>query len=166
MAKAGFPRGMVDRFERDMIDVVAIAEPFVELAPKIVTPEVTRAARAGIGPDGERYPAYSDAYKKRKNAASGTQREFMVGIGKKGGLHMLSPSNFKWVISGKEVQLIWTGKKNQGDYGIVHHEGRGKMPRRTWMHLLAPRTRKIIDQFLRRLIKQRTDNFNAKYGKK
>lgn len=161
MAKSGFKRGVVNRFVRDLVDTTDIAEAFVEGAD-IVTRRVISEAMDGVGPDGIRFIPYSAEYKKRKDKASGQSRAWLRGLNKPG-RHMLERDNFRWFTLKGGVQLVWTAKGNQGDYAEVHNEGEGKMPKREWMHLEAPKTAAAIDTLLGVAFDEKIDKFNRKY---
>lgn len=170
MAKAGLQGG--EEFIRDVVEWASMADAFVSLAPKTITPSVTQSARRGEGPGGVPYPKWSEAYEKLKANASGSAGEFLWGLGKKrfskGGAsgHMLDDRNFKWEkIDEMTVQLVWTASGKAGDYARAHNEGLGDMPKREWMHLLHPSTLKLIDSLRRQIGNTRSVRFSAKWGR-
>jgi hypothetical protein len=164
MGKSGFKRGAVKQFEKDVLAVVSVADAFIKDAQP-VTDALIDSANRGIGPGGSQYKPIQEPYKSRKKKEGGQSTKFLWGL-RRGGLHMLAKAHFTWKkINNFTVQLIWKGTGKTSDYGKVHNEGEGKMPRREWMHLDAPDTSRAIDDLLGGIIQNRSKAFTKKYGK-
>ena len=167
MARSGFKPGVIDQFEKDVIAAASIADAFIteEQSNQKVIRALIESAMAGVGPEGKKYPPYkTDGYEARKKKEGGSSR-FLWGL-RRTGLHMLNRVHFTWKkISDFAVELIWQGTGKTGDYAKVHNEGLGKQPKREWMHLDAPLTRKAIDILRRGILKNNADKFTRKYGR-
>lgn len=155
-------------FERDLdkfVDGRNFAEDFVRRFGREIIREVIAQAHQGNGPNGVRYPAYSDKYLKvKKGAQGGTLNNWLRGI--KGGVRMLDEKRFEWrIVTAARIELVWTAaNSDMGKYAVAHNEGEGDMPKREWMHFEAPQTVVVLDLTLNRLVADRAAIFNAKWA--
>jgi len=172
MANAGLQGG--DQFEKDLLEVVDIADEFIrrERTKKFVYKAIKASALAGLGPGDKPYAPWSDEYEKKKKRASGQSRQFLWGIRgdtkeSRAAPHMLQENLFKWRKIGKQtVELVWTAQGKTGDYAEAHNEGLGKQPKREWMHFDTSLTKQTIDDVLEGTMINRIKEFNKKHKRR
>ena len=165
MARKGIRN--LTRFVTDLLDFPSIADDFIDAEKKKskIVRALVESAMSGVGPRGVRYPPIKEPYKRRKKRAGGNSSRFLWGLDRNG-LHMLAREHFSWKkVSKATIALVWEGTGKTGDYAEVHNKGEGKMPKREWMHLEAPKTEQAVDDTLAGVIENRAKKFSRKWGR-
>ena len=143
----------------DFSDMKVIHETVKKVAEKELINAIIGSAKAGVGPGGRKYKPYSKVYAEVVKKA-GTTKLWLRGLGKsgrKGG--MLDPDNFHIEIqSDGRAFIVWDGDQ---EYGPVHQEGEGKMPKRKFLHFENNRNFEALMKAYREALDRMTANFNA-----
>ncbi|MCK4625000.1 MAG: hypothetical protein KAV00_06805 [Phycisphaerae bacterium] len=149
MARVGTIEGLRE-FERDLpacVDAKVVHKRLVKIYSKEIIKAVIASAHHGKGPGDKQYPAYSPAYKKRKDAQGKGIGNWLRGLstkGDKGGL--LDEKNFELITDAKgDIWLIWTAANEaQAIYGEVHNNGIPPQPQREFVHFMSIRTMREV----------------------
>jgi len=119
------------------------------------------SAKAGIGPDNERYPEYSKSYEKTK-----AKKAIQLWLSQSG--NMLDRKRFNLVVRANSgsATLTWEGPVygpvHQGKaYGGTGYAGNSKYPERPWFHVQNPTNRRAVITAYELAKGDIADKFNA-----